>query len=68
MYHTQEYGYQKPFAGVTGAKSLACSRYNTVDMSIAVATDNGLITPIVTSADRKVFLHVLKCIYHKGEF
>jgi len=28
-------------------------QYNTVDMSVAVATDYGLITPIVTQADRK---------------
>lgn len=37
-------------------ESLPCilHRYNSVDMSIAVATDNGLITPIVTSADKKV--------------
>lgn len=28
-------------------------QYNSVDMSIAVATDNGLITPIVFEADRK---------------
>ncbi|ELU09274.1 hypothetical protein CAPTEDRAFT_46900, partial [Capitella teleta] len=28
-------------------------QFNTVDMSIAVATDNGLITPIVFQADRK---------------
>ena len=29
-------------------------RYNTVDMCVAVATDTGLITPIVFGADRKV--------------
>ena len=29
-------------------------RYEHVDMSIAVATDNGLITPIVTQADSRV--------------
>ena len=31
-------------------------RYENVDMSIAVATDNGLITPIVTQADARVSL------------
>ena len=29
-------------------------RYNTVDISVAVSTDGGLITPIVTNADIKV--------------
>lgn len=29
-------------------------RHHTVDMCVAVATDNGLITPIVKSAERKV--------------
>jgi len=29
-------------------------RYNVVDMCVAVATDTGLITPIVFGADRKV--------------
>lgn len=29
-------------------------RYQTVDISVAVATENGLITPIVTKADSKV--------------
>lgn len=29
-------------------------RYNTVDMCVAVATDSGLITPIVFQADKKV--------------
>jgi pyruvate dehydrogenase E2 component (dihydrolipoamide acetyltransferase) len=28
-------------------------RYNNVDISVAVATDNGLITPIVFNADKK---------------
>ena len=30
------------------------SRYNTVDINVAVATDEGLITPIVFRADNKV--------------
>ena len=29
-------------------------RFHTVDMSVAVATDTGLITPIVFQADKKV--------------
>ena len=29
------------------------SRFDSVDVSVAVSTDNGLITPIVFSADRK---------------
>ena len=29
-------------------------RYNTVDVSVAVSTDGGLITPIVFDADEKV--------------
>lgn len=29
------------------------SRFDAVDVSVAVSTDNGLITPIVFSADRK---------------
>ena len=29
-------------------------RYNTVDISVAVSTDGGLITPIVANADMKV--------------
>ena len=29
-------------------------RHHTVDMCVAVATDDGLITPIVTQAERKV--------------
>lgn len=28
-------------------------RYNSVDINVAVATENGLITPIVFGADRK---------------
>jgi len=31
----------------------AIRRYNTVDISVAVATPNGLITPVVRQADRK---------------
>jgi len=34
-------------------------RYNTVDMCVAVATDSGLITPIVFGADRKVSISLL---------
>ena len=33
---------------------LSVHRFNSVDMSVAVATDQGLITPIVSQADRKV--------------
>ena len=29
-------------------------QFNSCDISVAVATDNGLITPIVTSAEKKV--------------
>ena len=46
------------------------SRYNSVDINVAVATDSGLITPIVFRADAKVkrlimligivFCHLLK--------
>ena len=32
---------------------MICFRFNTVDVSVAVATDNGLITPIVFNADSK---------------
>ena len=36
------------------AKDVFFCRYNTVDMCVAVATEAGLITPIVFGADRKV--------------
>lgn len=32
---------------------LCSSRFDAVDVSVAVSTDNGLITPIVFGADRK---------------
>lgn len=32
---------------------LICCRYNNVDMCVAVATDGGLITPIVSKAETK---------------
>lgn len=34
----------------------AIIRYNNVDVSVAVATDNGLITPIIRNADQKSLL------------
>ena len=36
--------------------------FNTVDISIAVATDNGIITPIIWDADRKSLLQISKDI------
>jgi pyruvate dehydrogenase E2 component (dihydrolipoamide acetyltransferase) len=33
--------------------TLLCFRFDAVDVSVAVSTDNGLITPIIFSADRK---------------
>lgn len=33
--------------------TICISRFDAVDVSVAVSTDNGLITPIVFSADRK---------------
>jgi len=38
-------------------------RHNTVDMCVAVATDAGLITPIVFGADRKVGLFQFVHLY-----
>lgn len=37
-------------------------RYDAVDCSVAVATDKGLITPIVPSADRKGLVDINKTI------
>lgn len=39
-------------------------QHNTVDMSIAVATDAGLITPIVTSAERKGLASINQDVAH----
>lgn len=36
--------------------------FNTVDISIAVATDNGIITPIIWDADKKSLLQISKDI------
>jgi pyruvate dehydrogenase E2 component (dihydrolipoamide acetyltransferase) len=36
----------------------AIVRYNNVDISVAVATDNGLITPIIFNADQKSVLQI----------
>lgn len=38
------------------------SRYDSVDCSVAVATDKGLITPIVPQADRKGIVDINKTI------
>lgn len=37
-------------------------RYDSVDCSVAVATDKGLITPIVPQADRKGLVDINKTI------
>jgi hypothetical protein len=37
-------------------------RYDNVDVSVAVSTDNGLITPIVFDADKKVSINGRNCI------
>ena len=37
-----------------GTLQLYVYRYNTADVCVAVATEQGLITPIVFQADRKV--------------
>lgn len=37
-------------------------RYDSVDCSVAVATDKGLITPIVPQADRKGLVEINKAI------
>ncbi len=40
-----------------------CSnRYDSVDLSVAVATDKGLITPIVPQADRKGLVDINKMV------
>lgn len=39
-----------------------CCRYDSVDLSVAVATDKGLITPIVPQADRKGLVEINKLI------
>lgn len=36
------------------------NRYDSVDLSVAVATDKGLITPIVPQADRKGLIDINK--------
>lgn len=38
------------------------NRYDSVECSVAVATDKGLITPIVTQADRKGLIEINKAI------
>lgn len=37
-----------------------CFRYDNVDVSVAVSTERGLITPIVFSADRKGVIDISK--------
>lgn len=37
-------------------------RYDSVDLSVAVATDKGLITPIVPQADRKGLVDINKLV------
>lgn len=37
-------------------------RYNEVDVSVAVSTDNGLITPIVFSADSKGVVEISQTV------
>ena len=36
----------------------ACLRFNNVDISVAVATDGGLITPIIRNADQKSMVQI----------
>ncbi len=36
----------------------ACLRFNNVDVSVAVATDGGLITPIIRNADQKTMMQI----------
>ena len=36
----------------------ACLRFNNVDISVAVATDGGLITPIIRNADQKTVVQI----------
>ena len=39
-------------------------RNHNVDISVAVSTDSGLITPIVFSADKKVGIsRIYRCLY-----
>lgn len=40
--------------------NIICNRFENVDVSVAVSTDNGLITPIVFSADRKGIIDISK--------
>lgn len=46
--------YSKTSISINNLTQIPVVRYNTVNMSVAVATDDGLITPIVTNAERKV--------------
>lgn len=41
---------------------LPTHRYDSVECSVAVATDKGLITPIVSQADRKGLIEINKAI------
>ena len=45
-------------------KAAAVKNGNTVDISVAVATPNGLITPIVTTAVLNKLLHIKICMYY----
>ena len=42
------------------------SRYYNVDVSVAVSTDSGLITPIVFNADKKVHFVSYLCVCFRG--
>ena len=47
-----------PAANVSWEGEGAIRKYNVVDVAVAVATDGGLITPIVRDADRKGLLEI----------
>lgn len=44
----------------TGYKCIVCFRFDNVDVSVAVSTDRGLITPIIFGADRKGVIDISK--------
>lgn len=46
---------------------MICFRYNSVDINVAVATDAGLITPIVFRADVKVNMNPVARKYAGGK-
>ena len=50
------------FAWEINSFSFSTFRYDSVECSVAVATDKGLITPIVSQADRKGLIEINKAI------